>query len=154
MILIAPFLLITLHFSQIGFTDDLTFMLNPPFIKRPFYIIACENPICKRIFKISQKSFDYLHIILFTCHLGLFSQYFVIQLLIFLFISPNNSPFRQIVWGELQSHFIPRKDTDEVLAKLAADMCKNFMTVFQFNLEHRVWKLFDYSSFDFNNIGF
>ncbi|ERI70957.1 hypothetical protein HMPREF1548_01803 [Clostridium sp. KLE 1755] len=28
MILIAPFLLMTLHFSQIGFTDDLTFMLN------------------------------------------------------------------------------------------------------------------------------
>lgn len=26
-----PFLLITLHFSQIGFTDDLTFMVNPPF---------------------------------------------------------------------------------------------------------------------------
>ena len=27
-----PFLLITLHFSQIGFTDDLTFMRDPPFI--------------------------------------------------------------------------------------------------------------------------
>ena len=38
--LIFPFLLITLHFSQIGFTDDLTFTLNPPFTKRPFYIIA------------------------------------------------------------------------------------------------------------------
>ena len=32
MILIFPFLLITLHFSQIGFTDDLTFMRDPPFI--------------------------------------------------------------------------------------------------------------------------
>ena len=28
MIIILPFLLITLHFSQIGFTDDLTFILN------------------------------------------------------------------------------------------------------------------------------
>ena len=28
MILMLPFLLMTLHFSQIGFTDDLTFMLN------------------------------------------------------------------------------------------------------------------------------
>ena len=27
---ILPFLLIILHFSQIGFTDDLTFMSNPP----------------------------------------------------------------------------------------------------------------------------
>jgi len=26
-----PFLLITLHFSQIGLTDDLTFTANPPF---------------------------------------------------------------------------------------------------------------------------
>ena len=32
MIRILPFLLITLHFSQIGFTDDLTFMTNPPFL--------------------------------------------------------------------------------------------------------------------------
>lgn len=31
MILMLPFLLITLHFSQMGFTDDLTFMVNPPF---------------------------------------------------------------------------------------------------------------------------
>lgn len=31
MILTEPFRLITLHFSQIGFTDDLTFMSHPPF---------------------------------------------------------------------------------------------------------------------------
>ena len=31
-ILMLPFLLITLHFSQIGFTDDLTFMENPPLL--------------------------------------------------------------------------------------------------------------------------
>ena len=29
-----PFLLITLHFSQIGFTDDLTFTAGPPFFAR------------------------------------------------------------------------------------------------------------------------
>ena len=32
MILIDPFLLMTLHFSQIGLTDDLTFTGNPPSI--------------------------------------------------------------------------------------------------------------------------
>ena len=31
--LMRPFLLMILHFSQIGFTDDLTFTLNPPFKK-------------------------------------------------------------------------------------------------------------------------
>ena len=37
-ILMLPFLLITLHFSQIGLTDDLTFTANPPFfIKVPIY---------------------------------------------------------------------------------------------------------------------
>ena len=30
--LMLPFLLMILHFSQIGFTDDLTFTSNPPFI--------------------------------------------------------------------------------------------------------------------------
>jgi hypothetical protein len=33
MTLIEPFLLITLHFSQIGFTDDLTFTVIRPFQK-------------------------------------------------------------------------------------------------------------------------
>ena len=36
--LIRPFRLMILHFSQIGFTDDLTFMLNPPFKKDRFIL--------------------------------------------------------------------------------------------------------------------
>jgi len=34
--LMRPFLLMILHFSQIGFTDDLTFISNPPFKKDRF----------------------------------------------------------------------------------------------------------------------
>ncbi len=34
--LMRPFLLMILHFSQIGFTDDLTFTLSPPFKKDRF----------------------------------------------------------------------------------------------------------------------
>jgi hypothetical protein len=34
--LMRPFLLMILHFSHIGFTDDLTFTLNPPFKKDHF----------------------------------------------------------------------------------------------------------------------
>ena len=33
--LILPFLLMILHFSQIGLTDDLTFTANTPFHKLP-----------------------------------------------------------------------------------------------------------------------
>ena len=36
--LIRPFLLMILHFSHIGFTDDLTFTLNPPFKKDHFVL--------------------------------------------------------------------------------------------------------------------
>jgi len=44
--------LIILHFSQIGFTDDRTFMVNPPFkkvvlLKRPFHIIPRNFNNCK-----------------------------------------------------------------------------------------------------------
>ncbi len=49
-IMILPFLLMTLHFSQIGFTDDLTFMALPPFQKRPFYILAHGLFYCKLFF--------------------------------------------------------------------------------------------------------
>ena len=39
-----PFLLITLHFSQIGFTDDLTFTSNPPFIHW-LNFVTCVFPV-------------------------------------------------------------------------------------------------------------
>ena len=67
-ILIEPFLLMTLHFSQIGFTDDLTFTGNPPSVKysikicslgrsythvqaRPHCIVALWSTKCKQFFK-------------------------------------------------------------------------------------------------------
>lgn len=36
MMRMLPFLLMTLHFSQIGFTDDLTFIVGPPFLYNLF----------------------------------------------------------------------------------------------------------------------
>ena len=66
--LIDPFLLMILHFSQIGFTDDLTFTGNPPSVKysikicslgrsythvqaRPHCIVALWSTKCKQFFK-------------------------------------------------------------------------------------------------------
>ncbi len=37
MIRILPLRLMTLHFSQIGFTDDLTFIKNTPFLKTQLF---------------------------------------------------------------------------------------------------------------------
>ena len=54
-----PFLLITLHFSQIGFTDDLTFTSNPPFIH------------CSAYMSDAYRAPDAIHIHLLT---GIFLQ--------------------------------------------------------------------------------
>ena len=48
--LMLPFLLMILHFSQIGLTDDLTFTSNPPFIH-------CSAYIYPLFFKIIAKQF-------------------------------------------------------------------------------------------------
>ena len=42
-----PFLLITLHFSQIGFTDDLTFMWDPPFIHCFAFVCTAQIPVLR-----------------------------------------------------------------------------------------------------------
>lgn len=68
-ILIFPFLLITLHFSQIGFTDDLTFIVKTLLSKRPFFIIACIILNCKRILTLFSIFFRFFQLFcdLFTC---------------------------------------------------------------------------------------
>ena len=51
-ILMAPFLLITLHFSQIGLTEDLTFIIFTPFKKVQQIDIIINNFNCQRLFYI------------------------------------------------------------------------------------------------------
>jgi len=56
--LIEPFLLIILHFSQIGFTDALTFIYNLSFQKRlDLDSIAPVSTECKRFFIYLSKQF-------------------------------------------------------------------------------------------------
>ena len=52
--LMLPFLLMILHFSQIGFTDDLTFTSNPPFIH-------CLNYCFLHIFRKKIATLLFLH---------------------------------------------------------------------------------------------
>lgn len=49
MIRMLPFLLMTLHFSQIGLTDDLTFTANPPFHKGSSYAITHKKALFKSV---------------------------------------------------------------------------------------------------------
>ena len=56
MIMIAPFLLMILHFSQMGFTEDLTFIsvIHSFLEKSPFTIITERLANCKHIFPEKQ----------------------------------------------------------------------------------------------------
>ena len=56
MIMIAPFLLMILHFSQMGFTEDLTFIsvIHSFLEKSPFTILTERLANCKHIFPEKQ----------------------------------------------------------------------------------------------------
>lgn len=71
-----PFLLITLHFSHIGFTDDLTFTANPPFLlpvqrgvcrvhRRSFSLSAKYGYVPPRIFSLPKQGY-------ISCFTGIF----------------------------------------------------------------------------------
>ena len=65
MIMMAPFLLMILHFSQMGFTEDLTFISKyTPFLKKSPYTIVTERfANCKHYFKENARFFKG-----FLCH--------------------------------------------------------------------------------------
>ena len=72
----------------------------------------------------------------------------------FLFVSPDDSALCQVIGGHLKGNFIARKDPDEILSQLSADMSKNNCSVFQFYAEKCVGEFFNYNTFEFNNICF
>ena len=53
-----------------------------------------------------------------------------------------------------QSYFIAWKNANVIHTEFSADMCQNLMAIFQFNLEHCVWQLLYYGSFNFNYVCF
>ena len=121
--MILPFLLITLHFSQIGFTDDLTFTIKPSFQKSPFNIVTRGKIQCKKNFSAKD-----------------------------LFFSPDDTSFGQIVGRHFQSNFIPGINSNVILSELTADVSNNLVAVFKFNPELCSGKFLRNYTFDFDNI--
>ena len=143
-----PFLLITLHFSQIGFTDDLTFTVFSPFWNHIDNGLGCFSS-CLILFKslikkkeTSQKSVFYC-IIIIQISSSIFSHFFSKKLL----ISPDDSSLRQIIRGQFYCYLIARKDTDIVHTQLSADMSQHLMAIIQFHLKHSVRELLQYFAF-------
>lgn len=85
MTLIRPFLLMILHLSQMGFTDDLTFTGDPPSVLKSNLQLCTKH---KSSSTIVSKYFP------FCKH--------------YLFISPNDPSFRQVIGRKLNGHFVTR----------------------------------------------
>ena len=142
MMRIEPFLLITLHFSHIGFTEDLTF-------------ISCLLSILLRRKKCDTKlPFEKGAIYIISRLLLNNKFYFNFQIIIFLLIAPDNPALVKVVGRQLDRHLVTRQNSDEIHAKLAADMRKNHMLILQFHFEHGVRELFQYCPFYLDSIRF
>ena len=87
--LTLPFLLMILHFSQIGFTDDLTFMSNPPSILLLYHTLRANFGHTS-----PETAISYCNTIVLA------------KSIVFLLISPNNSSLAQVIWRHFQRHFV------------------------------------------------
>ena len=143
MILIFPFLLMTLHFSQIGFTEERTFMSKTSF----------QKSVLRRI--AAQIALYHAHLCVASIFFGIFRLFYYFvknRPRVSLFCSPGDPAFGQVIRRKLQRHSVAGQDPDEVLAKLTADMRQHLMPVLKFNLKHRIGEFFYNNSFDFDNI--
>ncbi len=65
MILIFPFLLMTLHFSQIGFTEERTFMSKTSFQKSVLRQIAAQSVLYHAIYRVAIIFFTFFDFLFF-----------------------------------------------------------------------------------------
>lgn len=60
----------------------------------------------------------------------------------------------QVVGCKLDCYFVAGENSDKVHADFSGDVCKDFVTVFEFDLKHGVWEGFKDFAFDFDNVLF
>ena len=58
--------------------------------------------------------------------------------LLLLLVPVNDSTSCEVIWTEFYDHAIFRQDADVVLSHLPADVCENFVSIGEFNSEHRI----------------
>ena len=120
MIITQPLRRIILHFSQIGFTDALTFIIpsyNPVFI---VYSRAIAQTSILHYFSCARKT---------------------------LLIAPNDAAFSEVVERKNHLHPVSRKDADEIHPYLARNMSLHAVSVVKLDYEHCIRLGFDDPSF-------
>ena len=69
----------------------------------------------------------------------------------FLLVSVDDAATGQIVGRQLHNNSVLGQDTDVVLAHLATDVCKNFVSVIKLDTEHCVWQGFNDATLNLNS---
>jgi hypothetical protein len=119
-----PWRRITRHFSQMGLTLGLTFIVF--------------------LFRCLRYGFGWL----LTEHVDA-SRYFPALL-----VAVNDPAAGQVVWAQFYDHAILRKDSDVVLTHLPRDVGEYSVSVGQLNAKHCVGQSFDHCAFDLDDTVF
>ena len=141
---ITPFLLITLHFSQMGFTEDLTFMIFPPFC---VYVRGGGHcfflPVSAKKHGLPYRQTPkYCS----TPHSFRQQKSAVFQGIPDLFVSPDDPSLGKVIGRKLQGHPVAGQDPDIVHPEFSGNGRKDLVAVLQLYAEHRVGQLFKNST--------
>src|SRR6185436_20804126 len=119
----------TLHFGQIRFTDERTFMFRLPF---PFPSQGARRAPLHKTYLLPTG----------PAHWAV------------LFQAVHDPPAVEVVGRELHQHAIARQDADEMLAHLAGDVRQDLVLVVELHPEHRVRERLDDRGLDLDRLFF
>lgn len=71
-----------------------------------------------------------------------------------LLVAIGNAAALQVIWSELHLHLVSGQDSDVVHPHLSGDVSQNFVSVVEFDAEHRVWKRLENGPFKQNCVFF
>src|SRR5664280_2269356 len=135
----------TLHFSQILFTEGRTFICLVPFTSSiALYVrpaagvsLSCPDDLQSPQTNAAGSGLYYLP-----------RRRSVRSLL----VAIGDAAPREIVWRQLDDHLVTREYPDVVHAHLARDVREHLVAVLELNAEHRVGQRFDHGAFELDGV--
>ena len=137
-----PLRLMTLHFSHMGFTEGLTFIVN--------YLLNV-NALWPRIVLVPRP----LHWSkALGMRLGQYGRFYLHKINCALLGTPGNAASGEVVRRHLNGHLVTGQDADEVHTQLAGNMGQNNMAITNVHMESGIGKGLGHDSLQFDHIVF